>query len=287
MSRDAPDSQFDDYLSDRRPLIDREDDAVRSTRARRVTYEDLESEDEYNQRPRGTAVGGSDRKAELSCCGRIKDRMRQYYLYHLISFCSHYLGFLIAIAATASTIAHSNTVSVSTGIGIFAVVSVIVDLYLLNHHYKAETYFPYCAAPHLLFMTKNGMRVDPGPPPNETVYFTDKVLIFWQGYIFVVIPYTNLAAALDRRRGAMSTWDKILLALILVQLAITIFAWVLFILFYLVFTFEILIRFFCFFCCLYRPRKNTQPVPTDEHIFASHSSDPIFYAPYEFLYENM
>lgn len=226
-------------------------------------------------------------KPSMGCCARIKDRMRQYYLYHLISFLAHYFGLAIAIMTTVTSITREKkAISVSSGVGVLAVISLVVDLYLLHHHYVNETYFPYCAAPHLLFMRKN-KRVDPQPPPNETLYFTEKLLIFWQGYIFVIIPYTNLATALNRRKGAMTTWDEVILTLIIVQLCITLVAWVLFIGFYLVFIFEMLIRFFCFFCCLYRPRKNTAPVPTDDHIFASHSSDPIFYIPYEFLYENL
>jgi hypothetical protein len=167
-----------------------------------------------------------------------------------------------------------------------AICALVADLALLKHHYEHETYFPYTAAPNLLFLIR-GVRVEPSPPPNKTLYLTDKLIIAALGYIFAVIPYLGVSKALEKKDHALSDWETVLLVVLLVQLVMTLIPMILFQLFYLWFLIEALTRFFCFCFCIFRPRTNTAPVEADEHILATHESDPLYYKPYELIYVNL
>jgi len=245
----------------------------------------------YHTSPAVETADARRKWEKVSCCSNITNKIRSYFVYHLICFITHYTAFAVALFSIVSQFIRQHgknlNIGASVGLAVFALISIVVDIYLLREHYQKKTYFPYCAAPHLLYMRKE-IRVDPTTPPNDTLYLTDKLLIFFQGYMIVVVPFAHLLTSTKHSDGSrLSSLEQVVLIAIAVQLVLSLVNWLLFIAFYFVFVVECLLRFFCFFCCLYRPRHNSSPVPTDEHILASHSSDPIFYKPYEWLYANM
>lgn len=215
------------------------------------------------------------------------DWLRGKYWFHLIAFLAHYLGLLAAIFATiASYFFHTSITSASGLLNILIVVGIIVDIVLLDKHYKEQTFFPYCAAPHLLFMTK-GIRCDPCPPPKGRLYISQKLLIFWQGYIFVVVPYNNLIRSLQAAKGRDHTdIEKTILIVTLIQLAITIVGVVLFAGFYIAFVLEIIVRFFGCPCLQYREAEQRYKT-IRKHFMASDYRDPWFYTVYAWLFENL
>jgi len=236
----------------------------------------------------GSAVP-TEKQEESSCCccARLMDWLRSKYWYHLFAFIAHYVAFAIAIFTTVASYFFNTTITSAAGVvSLFIIFSVICDIWLLDHHYHRETFFPYCAAPHLLFLVKR-KRCDPCPPPYGRLYFMDKLLIFWQGYIFVVIPYQNLIRTLDRHKhSTASEFDKAVLLLTLIQLCVTLVAWFMFVLFYITFLLEVLIRFF-FFPCLRLREAERRYKTIRNHFLASDYRDPWFYKPYAWIYENM
>lgn len=221
-------------------------------------------------------------------CERLMNWLRDKFWYHLIAFLAHYIGLAAAIFATvASYFFHSSVTSASGALNLFLIVGLVVDIALLMHHYERKTFFPYCAAPHLLFMV-TGERCDPCPPPRERLFISEKLLIFWQGFIFVVVPLNNLIASLRAQEGKdHSDIQKTIIIVTLIQLGVTFVGWVLFFAYYCVFICEVLVRFFCCPCLQFREAEKRYRT-VKNHILASDKRDSLpFYTAYAWLYENM
>lgn len=207
------------------------------------------------------------------CCTSIHQVQKYVYdstTYHLVCFCSHYFSFTVALLSSIfASFGITIFATYSNSISMFGLIALIADMYLLAYNYRRKTYFPYCASVHLLYLLK-GQRVEPGAPNSGVLWLWEKIGIFFQGYIFVVVPSQNVALGLrlykDPHYEQYESLLHFLLLVSMLQLIFSFLAWIFFLCFYIVFLCEVLLRTLFFPCVYYRPRYNSSAVESDSYV---------------------
>jgi len=157
----------------------------------------------------------------LSSGSRWKDPEIKWW-YHFGLFCVHYVGIALAILATVLTQIHLNGaaeqwVHVHSAISTFGVLSILLDFILLHKHYNERTYFPYCAAHNLLYITKH-YEVNSFGIPHDVLWFHQKLIILLLGYVWVVLPISNFLTLVPEG----STWIAVIVG---IQFLLTVYHW--------------------------------------------------------------
>jgi len=231
-------------------------------------------------------------KLRIELCGLSFPSIRQFAAFHYFQLFSHTLVLFNALSSAILTLIDSDQ-SIFSRIThmLFILSMVFVDLWMSLLYYHKRQYAPYSLSSPLLYIFQS-VIVPPRCP--DVIFFSDKLGLLCQGYLFVVLPYLNILTLIytPDESAQQRSFNKIIsflfgnndnntpnnsfqhdlvmqiklifIYIILFQLCITLYSFLSFALFYTVFVYELILRVLLFPFCCFRSRKYTKIVSNEQ-----------------------